>query len=260
MRIFMRDIGTNYWIPYTGNAGGFPFYYQWCIQKPGSTIEAHPNAVEVYSNPSWSLGQIPDGDTTWVDWEFNKGTFIWNGTSNIAIGMYRCNNTNMTINYNYADITCTHVRPPNPPGYSSYWPWFNAFNYSFNGTDCNSLAYSYTWPYSYYYSWQTGVNEYRAFRPDVRLQVGAGISQSFPDDIDPRRILKSGDVYDGSDAAHAKPSLTYYEQSGKLYKITYKITGPSPSTGAVYTANLPPTCRSALQVGDAERRNVPRWP
>ncbi|MCO6467072.1 MAG: hypothetical protein J5I53_10700, partial [Bradyrhizobiaceae bacterium] len=235
-RIFMRNIGSEYWIPYTGNAGGYYYYYTWCLQKPGSKIEAHPNAVEVYSNPSWTLGVIPDGDTTWVDWEFNNGTFVWDGTSNIAIGMYRCNNASMTINYQYADFMCVHVRPPNPPNYSSYWPWVVLFNYFGNANSCDNLNYSLTWPYLYYYNYQTYVSEYKAMRPEVRLAIGAGISQSYPDDVDPRRILKSGDNYNGGDLAHPKPSLTYYEQAGKTYKITYKITGPSPSNSAVYTA------------------------
>ena len=178
---------------------------------------------------------IAPNDSTWANFDFNKGTFVWDGSSNIVIGMHRCNNPGMALQYNYAEFLVTNVRPPNPPNYSSYWPWNAFYSYTFNGGNCNTLSY-YTNMYMYSYSYVTYVSQYKAFRPLVRLRVSAGVSQSFPDDVDPRRILRAGSVYDGSSAAFPKPSLTFYQQVGKQYTLTYKITGPAPSENVVYTA------------------------
>ena len=48
---------------------------------------------------------------TWIDFEFNKSTFVWDGTSNIIIGLLRCDNT-AGYNFQYAEMAHTYVNPP----------------------------------------------------------------------------------------------------------------------------------------------------
>jgi hypothetical protein len=43
-------------------------------------------------------------------------------------------------------------------------------------------------------------------------------------------------VYDGSDPARPKPSITFRQTLGKTVQFTYKIVGPLPSTNVVYEA------------------------
>lgn len=71
-------------------------------------------------------------------------------------------------------------------------------------------------------------------RPNIRFWVNSGIEQSFPDDIDPRRILRAGSVYDGNDPAFPKPSLTFRQRTGQNINLTYKIVGPFPSQNVIY--------------------------
>ncbi|KAB2892659.1 MAG: hypothetical protein F9K28_11370, partial [Bacteroidetes bacterium] len=240
MRIFVKSIGSTYLGQFNGSAqGGYPYYYTHCIQKIGGVIQPQTNVVEVMNTSSWSLPVVGEGDTTWVDYEFNGNQFVWDGKSNIAIGLLNCRPTNITQNGQYATFMITEVNPPAPgQSYYAYPPWFQAFTYYYyNQTDCNYLEYSYTWPYLYYYQYNPNYEYgYRWFRPLVRLAIKSGVTQSYPDDIDPRRILRAGDVYKGQDRNHPKPSLTFYEQPSQLFTITYKIVGPLPSTNTVYTA------------------------
>jgi hypothetical protein len=75
-------------------------------------------------------------------------------------------------------------------------------------------------------------------RPNVQFWVASGIEFSFPDDVDPRRILRAGSVYDGSDPAFPKPSLSFRQRPGQAIDLTYRIVGPFPSNATIYEARL----------------------
>ncbi len=72
------------------------------------------------------------------------------------------------------------------------------------------------------------------WRPVFRFGVLSGIVESFPDDVDPRRILRAGEIYADQDAQHPKPSLTFRARGD--IALTYKIVGPLPSQNPVYIA------------------------
>ncbi len=70
--------------------------------------------------------------------------------------------------------------------------------------------------------------------PHVRMEFQPiGIEQSYPDDVDPRRILRSGYVYGTSPD---RPSVTFRQSDGQELEIQYKIVGPLPSQNVIYTA------------------------
>ena len=75
-------------------------------------------------------------------------------------------------------------------------------------------------------------------RPNVQFWVASGIEFSFPDDVDPRRILRAGSLYDGSDPAFPKPSLSFRQRAGQSINLTYKIVGPLPSLATIYEGRL----------------------
>ncbi|MCS7001112.1 MAG: hypothetical protein NZ481_09605, partial [Candidatus Kapabacteria bacterium] len=78
-----------------------------------------------------------------------------------------------------------------------------------------------------------------AIRPVIRFSVLSGIEQSFPDDVDPRRILRTDYDYDGgtyNGIVYPKPSLTFRVPSGQTVQLKYRIVGPLPSTNVVYRA------------------------
>lgn len=75
-------------------------------------------------------------------------------------------------------------------------------------------------------------------RPNVQFWVASGIEYSFPDDVDPRRILRAGSVYDGADPAFPRPSLSFRQRAGQTINLTYKIVGPFPSNATIYEARM----------------------
>ncbi|MES2764795.1 MAG: hypothetical protein V4642_02935, partial [Bacteroidota bacterium] len=87
-----------------------------------------------------------------------------------------------------------------------------AYWYGYNGYDGTGTGYTYD-----YYG-----------RVVVRLSILSGIEASFPDDQDPRRVLRAGEIYGGQDAAHPQPSLTFRASPGAT-NLTFKIV--SVSTG-----------------------------
>ncbi len=109
--------------------------------------------------------------------------FTWDGSSNLLIEIcsYRTGYT-----YNFPQYWGTTVNPV----------YFYPHAYYINdGADyCVNLFTGYAG-----YTW----------RPVFRFGVLTGIIASFPDDVDPRRILRAGEIYAGQDAQHPKPSLTY---------------------------------------------------
>ena len=238
-RIFIKHYGSRTtvgWFDFS-NSRSYPHYYaaatQWFNGTTG--IQAARGAVEVYRNSNWTMPIIPQNpEGTWVDWEFNRSNFVWDGNQNIVIGLYRCNNPSMGNQFQTSPIRATYVNPPAPrTGYSSRgFPWHEMYSYTFNGGNCNSrLNY---WRVNYAYWYQFPNRRYGPYRPLIRLRVASGISESFPDQVDPRRILKAGFEYDGSSANYQKPSVTFYQQTGDDYEFTYQILDGDDNV--VYTA------------------------
>ncbi|GIV55114.1 MAG: hypothetical protein KatS3mg039_1632 [Candidatus Kapaibacterium sp.] len=140
--------------------------------------------------------------------------FLWDGTSNLLVEV------------------CSQI----PSGSCG-----TCCGYTLNcGVYMTSLSYSAT---LYYYTdgncntcnRATGYGYY-ALRPNMRFSVLSGIEASFPDDVDPRRILRTDSDYDGSSSSFPKPSLTFRVPSGQTVQLKYKIVGPLPSTNVVYRA------------------------
>ncbi|MBI2794056.1 MAG: hypothetical protein HYX66_05325, partial [Ignavibacteria bacterium] len=239
IRLFVKAIpSTQSTLGYNFANGGYPDYYFTAVKGMGSNIQAATGGVEVHDDPNFSMAPIPPNDTTWVNFNFNKNTFTWDGTSSIVIGLERCQTT---YAYQYAEYMVTSVRPPNPYTYYNgnfgSYPMNTGYYYAFYSRTCEQGPAYYILPnFLYEYNYQTYQYNNSALRPYLRLRNLSGISQSFPDDVDPRYILRATEVYNGSDATHPLPSLTYYSQIGKSYTITYKITGPNPSLATVYEA------------------------
>ena len=145
---------------------------------------------------------------TWYRFDFIE-PIQWDGTSNLVIQMcsYRGG-------YTYAGPTI-QICYPNPYFYgTSAYLWVDAAGYC----DASYPEYQYS------------------YRPVVQFGVLAGIEYSFPDDVDPRRILRAGEVYNGSDATHPRPSLSFRQSTNQRISLKYKIIGPAPSEDVVYEA------------------------
>jgi len=240
IRVFMMHTTRTGFGNFTGN-GAYSWNYINAARRLGTNnIVAANGATEVYSNPNWTLEAFPPvypqfpargpelyETGRWVDYEFNKANFIWDGSSNIIIGVLRCPNTN-SYNFQYAELAHTYVGGPNfsTPPYQ--------IAYDFNYISCDYMRYR---TYPGMTSYGPNFNPYQGtakYRPLVRIRNLSGVTQSFPDDVDPRRILRNGEVYDGSDATHPKPSISFYGQAGKTVEIKYRILAPNGTP--VYTA------------------------
>ncbi|HYF03628.1 MAG TPA: hypothetical protein VEC36_09660, partial [Patescibacteria group bacterium] len=146
--------------------------------------------------------------SAWNTFTFSS-PFLWDGTSNLLVDV------------------CTYRG-----GWTSVYPnvWGTTTNPSYNTT-----AFAFTDGTDYCVTPPTFANLTNR-RPVMRFGVLSGITQSFPDDVDPRRILRAGDVYDGSSANFPKPSLTFRQSAGQALSMTYRIVGPLPSTNVIYIA------------------------
>lgn len=194
----------------------------------------------VYDNQNFTMPAIAQNDSTWVDWKFSQN-FIWDGVSNVCVEFCR---EKKTAGYNYDILGTQHlvtrVLPPeNGQNYPGGSPSLYGYSYQYspdNPKSCvNGPYYGYYTQFGYRYDYNNYIYEYYiSFRPLLRFESGAGVVESFPDDTDPRRILKSGDNYNGSDANHPKPSLSFYEQLGQTASFTYRIVGPLPLQNVVY--------------------------
>ncbi|GIV57064.1 MAG: hypothetical protein KatS3mg040_1832 [Candidatus Kapaibacterium sp.] len=156
---------------------------------------------------------IPVPQMGWNKHQFST-PFLWDGTSNLLVEV------------------CSQI----PSGSCG-----TCCGYTLNcGVYMTTLSYSAT---LYYYADgncntcnQGSGYGYYAIRPNMRFSVLSGIEQSFPDDVDPRRILRTDADYDGSSSSYPKPSLTFRVPSGQTVQLKYKIVGPLPSTNVVYRA------------------------
>ena len=168
----------------------------------------------VYTNTAFNLPVIPLAAPQWVTFNFQT-PYMWDGVSNIIIDFctYRPGNS-----FLFPDWESTTVGPPNTNA------WNKQTNYDFVAIDrCATpptVAYIYS-PYN---------------RPVLKFGVLSGIEASFPDDVDPRRILLQGQIYDGVDPRFPKPSLSFRQTAGQSINLTYRIVGPLPSTNVIYEA------------------------
>lgn len=148
---------------------------------------------------------------TWVTLNFSE-PFDWDGVSNLHIDWcsYR---TGYTGNTPWLEMT-----QPNPLYFVGTYMYQDNINYCVTNVQ----------PYYYTYT-----------RPVFRFGVLSGIETSFPDDIDPRRILRTGVIYDGIDPAFPKPSLTFRQRVGQSIGLTYRIVGPLPARNVIYQGVAP---------------------
>jgi hypothetical protein len=147
----------------------------------------------------------------WFKHDFTN-PYQWDGVSNLIVEVCRFTNqytANARVYYHNVANTAGE--------YISMWQWMD--NYPGLGT-CDFQAALAT-----YISNQ---------RPNIQFYVQSGIEQSFPDDVDPRRILRRGDTYNGADATHPMPSITFRQALNRTISFTYKIIGPLPATTVVY--------------------------
>jgi len=159
---------------------------------------------------------IPVPQMGWNKHQFST-PFLWDGTSNLLVEV------------------CSQI----PSGSCG-----TCCGYTLNcGVFMTTLSYSAT---RYYFAdgncntcnQATGYGLY-SIRPNMRFSVLSGIEASFPDDVDPRRILRTDYDYDGgtyNGIQYPKPSLTFRVPSGQNVQLKYKIVGPLPSTNVVYRA------------------------
>ncbi|MDZ4745989.1 MAG: hypothetical protein SGJ05_08300 [bacterium] len=157
----------------------------------------------VYTTPSMQL-PVLNNTPTWLNFQFQT-PFQWDGVSNIMIHVcwYRPGYTYVFPDYEYTNVS---------PVYATQNYYYNDINNGCAATVSGGLY---------------------SVRPVLRFGVLAGIEASFPDDVDPRRILRAGSVYDGS-PGFPKPSLSFRQSVGQNISLTYKIIGPLPSTNVIY--------------------------
>ncbi|MBI2793345.1 MAG: T9SS type A sorting domain-containing protein [Ignavibacteria bacterium] len=164
-------------------------------------------ATTVYQATGWNVPIISyNANGTYYTFNFQT-PFMWDGTSNL-IFEFCSSRTGYTYSAPYTLIS-----------YSSAYP-----RLLYHWQDTYGICNTATGYGTYYY------------RPNMRLGVLSGIEQSFPDEVDPRRILRAGAVYDGSSATNPRPSLSFRQTNGQNITLTYKILGPYPSTNVIYEA------------------------
>ncbi|HLP28738.1 MAG TPA: hypothetical protein VK147_08860, partial [Candidatus Didemnitutus sp.] len=196
------------------NASPWPGTRNTTISMKNTTATALTNPMNttgmtvVYNNPTQQISAIVN-TITWVTFNFQTN-FLWDGTSNIIIDFchYRTAYT-----YNFPEYESTTVT-------------------GFTGV-ANSVTY---WNDGANYCVTTPNGSGFTTRPVMMFGVLSGIETSFPDDVDPRRILRQGSVYDGIDPNFPKPSLTFRQTLNQNINLTYRIVGPLPAENVVYQA------------------------
>lgn len=195
----------------------------------------------VYSNTAYQRPTSAVPDTNWQYFNFSQ-QFVWDGTSNLLIDWWEFDAA-PDNNYYYSldEFWATETRLPtgtNYPSDSYQWPqrWAYQYQGQANTPQWQTCTQGYYPAYLYQYNYNTGVGGYRPTRPVFRFSIFSGVTQSFPDDVDPRRILRTGVVYDGSTTARPKPSVSIFQSVGDVNYISYRIVGPLPSTDLQYEA------------------------
>ena len=160
----------------------------------------------VHQSTAWQIPLIV-GTPTWVTFNFQT-PFMWDGTSNLLIDF-------CTQRTGFAYVFPEYEYTTPQPVYAT-----QSFTYNDIAAMCTAD--------------QNGGGY--AVRPTMLFGILSGIESSFPEDIDPRRILRQGSVYDGSTADFPKPSLSFRQSTGQNITLTYRIVGPLPSNNVVYEA------------------------
>ncbi len=163
------------------------------------------NFTQTWYNGAWNVPIIANNPSgTWYEFKFST-PIQWNGTDNVLVQFcsYRTAYTN------------------NGPTIQYYQPGFNAFAYRWtDGADYCNVDYN-----------STSQN----YRPTFRLGILAGIESSFPSDLDPNRILRASEVYDGTNGKQ-RPHVAFRQTNGQTIRLKYRIVGPLPSTNVIYEA------------------------
>ncbi|MCX7937255.1 MAG: hypothetical protein N2971_06055, partial [Chlorobi bacterium] len=158
---------------------------------------------------------------SWTEFPNFTTPFVWDGSSNLLIDICHQNSNQNTFGGAY----------PYFYGFSasgtqrSRWD-FDYYGYygCTNGSICAGTC-GYAQTYNYWYTSNC---------PVTKLWIAAGIEQSFPDDVDPRRVLVTTSNYDGSSSQFPKPSITFRRMGNNPSFFTYVIRGPLPSQNIVY--------------------------
>jgi len=161
------------------------------------------NMTTVYDNGAHVFDAVA-GTPTWVKFPFSTPQ-QWDGRKHILfeICTFRSGFTSLWPEFEYTQV---------PSGYAAMsWSGIR------NRDACSLTIFPGRW----------------VFRPIVRIGL-SGIDHSFPDDVDPRRVLKAGFVYDGSTPEFSRPSLSIYQSAGQNINLTYRIVGPLPSNNIIY--------------------------
>ncbi len=177
--------------------------------KIGSTSQTACTATYINSGLTtvYANSNEPVPALGWNKYNFSTN-FLWDGTSSVLVEI--CSQYNVGGNCANYTYNC-----PVKGDAAAY----NSNTYYYTDGNCNMCTQA------------TGTAS--NIMPQTRFSVLSGIESSFPDNVDPRRILTTS-LYDGASGFPA-PSLTFRRTSGTI-NLTYKITGPLPSTNVVYTA------------------------
>jgi len=189
---------------------------QFTIKMRNTTLTTAPlpqsdaGMTTVFSNGAYQYPTV-GGTGEWVTMTFSE-PFDWDGVSNLHMDWctYR---TAYTGNTPGLEMT-----RPDPLYFVGTFMYQDNINYCV--TNVQPFYYTYT-------------------RPVFRFGVLSGIEASFPDDIDPRRILRTGVIYNGIDPAFPKPSLTFRQRIGQTIGLTYRIVGPLPQRNVIYQGVVP---------------------
>ncbi len=172
-------------------------------QTACTTTYISSGLTTVYSNSNEPVPSIG-----WNKYNFSQN-FLWDGTSSIVIEV--CSQYNVSGNCVNFTYNC-----PCKGDAASY----NCNSWYYTDDNCNMCT-------------QASASGTYNYMVQTRFSVLSGIESSFPDDVDPRRVLTTS-LYDGS-SGFPLPSLNFRRTSGTV-NLTYKITGPLPSTNVVYRA------------------------
>ncbi len=166
---------------------------------------------------------------SWTEFPDFTNPFVWDGASNLLIEICHQNSDQNSFGgaypYFYGFSTSGTQRARWDFDYYGYYGCTS-------GSICSGTC-GYSQTYGYWYT---------SYCPVTKLWIAAGIEQSFPDDVDPRRILVTSSNYDGSSSQFPKPSITFRRMGTNASYFTYQIVGPLPSQNVVYrglnSANL----------------------
>ncbi|MBK6761314.1 MAG: hypothetical protein IPG73_11530 [Ignavibacteria bacterium] len=182
-----------------------------CGKCPYRVVE-HGGFTTVFTNPAFNIPVVPLATPQWLTFNFQT-PFMWDGVSNLIIDFCTYRNGNTFL---FPDWESTTVGAPN----TNVWGAQNYYDHGGADNCANTPGFA---------------SIYRpSRRPVLLFGVLSGIESSFPDDVDPRRILLQGQIYNGVDPRFPKPSLSFRQTAGQSINLTYRIVGPLPATNVIY--------------------------